>query len=70
MTLFPNDIRLPKLREALEATGGNITRAADVLEFSKTHAMRLVRYFELSEWARGLRELSGAPATGRPPLGV
>jgi hypothetical protein len=55
-----------QFRSVLRAERGNITRAAIALGISKTYAMRLVKKFKLREWARELREESGAPAVGRP----
>jgi hypothetical protein len=55
-----------RLRDALLRTRGNITRAAEYLEISKTYGMILVRRFALAAWARELRRLAGAAATGRP----
>jgi len=57
-----------RIREALTKTGGNISRAAISLGVTKPYAMWLVRRFDLNGWARTLREDSGAPPTGRPPV--
>lgn len=56
-----------RLRQALQYTNGNITRAAEFLCVSKPYVMGLVKKFSLNDWARGLREASGVPRTGRPP---
>jgi len=57
---------LPRLRAALEAAQGNISRAAKALEITKPYAMELVRRHKLNEWACELRERNGQGATGYP----
>jgi hypothetical protein len=57
---------LPRLRAALEAAYGNISRAAQALGITKPWAMALVRRNGLNEWARALREKNGQGSTGYP----
>ena len=54
------------IRQALEQTCGNITHAADLLEISKMHTIRLIERFSLGDYAKLLRESVGCSATGRP----
>lgn len=55
-----------KLKKAIVAERGNLTRAASVLDISKTHVMNLVRRWKLNDWARTLRVQNGFPPTGNP----
>ena len=54
---------------ALETAHGNITRAAIILGISRSHAMRLIKRFDLGSLARDLRARAGEPVIGRPSVG-
>lgn len=56
------------LRRVLIRTGGNVTRAASLLEISKAYIMRLTKKRGLRNFALELRLSSGCAATGRRPL--
>ena len=49
-------VRAERLRAALEAANGNVTRTARALGVSRGHAHRLLRRFELGPFARDLRD--------------
>ena len=55
-----------RLKGAILETQGNLTRAADLLECSKTHIMVLARRHQLNDWAREVRMKNGHPPTGNP----
>lgn len=55
-----DEVQLASWREALEAQHGNISRAADVIGVSRSHAMRLMKKYALTEFAAKLREEFGS----------
>lgn len=57
---------LRRLKKAIVAQRGNLTRAAVHLDVSKQCVMVSVRRFNLNDWARELRVRNGFPATGNP----
>ena len=59
-------IKVDDLRVALDEACGNITHAAEILQISKVHAMRLTARHDLQAYACKLRKCFGNAATGRP----
>jgi len=63
------------LEEALRATGGNVSIAAETLGFSRQHMTKLVKKYGLVEIAaelrlsRGARQLQSGPRAGTVGLG-
>ena len=55
-----------RVRETLQHTGGNISRAAVALQVTKPYMMNLIKKLQLNAWCRMLRQSSGLPITGRP----
>ncbi len=48
------------LMRALEREAGNITRAAKALGIARQHATRLVKLYQIGEFAAQLREAAGS----------
>lgn len=55
-----DEVQLETWRAALEAQHGNISRAANEVGIARSHAMRLMKKYALTEFAARLREASGA----------
>lgn len=62
-------VRLETFKDALTAANGNITEAAELVHVHRSHAMRLMKRFGLTEYATELRLKSGRGRRGRPSAG-
>lgn len=49
------EVQLSALQDALSKSHGNISQAAKTVGISRSHAMRLVKKYELTEFAAKLR---------------
>jgi hypothetical protein len=66
----PSELRLAverRLREALEETGGNLTRTARILRVDRSTMRRQIARLGLGPLVQQLRAEEGSPTTGRPP---
>jgi len=62
VTAAHEEVAKATIERALVETAGNITRAADSLELSRSHLNRLIKQYELVERARQLRLAGGQGA--------
>ncbi len=59
-----DEFRVETMKDALTAANGNNTEAAELVHVHRSHAMRLVKKFELVEYARRLRVKGGVSSSG------